>query len=67
MLYYHTDPQRQLVSEHVNQLAEEMRRSRRPEAEEPGYASWKRLAVELIQRVEPRRRRQAYRAAAYDV
>lgn len=67
MLYYHTDAQRQLIREHVDQLAHEMRSARRPEAEAAAYRRWMRLATELIQRVEPRRRRQAHRAPAYDV
>jgi hypothetical protein len=64
VLYYHTDPQRQLIREHVDQLAQDMRRSRQPDVEDP---KWRRLAAELIQRIEPRHRRQRHHAPAYDV
>jgi hypothetical protein len=66
VLYYDTDAQRQLIREHADQLAREMRSARRPQAEAAAYRRWMGLATELIQRVEPRRRRQAYRAPAYD-
>jgi len=66
VLYHDTDAQRQLIREHADQLAREMRSARRPQADAAAYRRWMSLAAELIQRIEPRRRRQAYRAPAYD-
>ena len=42
-----TDPQRQLVREHTDQMAHEMRRARRLTPEEAGYPGWERLAALL--------------------
>ena len=65
MLYYHTEPQQQFAREHVEDLAQEMRRVPRLTAEEAGYPAWRRLGAELIRHAERLRRR--YHAPAFDV
>lgn len=46
MLYYNTHPQRQLISDRLEQLAEEMRRGRRLTPEQVGYPGLVRRARE---------------------
>jgi hypothetical protein len=65
VLYYHTEPQQQFAREHVEDLAQEMRRVPRLTAEEAGYPAWRRLGAELIRHAERLRRR--YHAPAFDV
>jgi hypothetical protein len=67
MLYYNTDPQRQLVRERTDQMAHEMRRARRLTPDEAGYPGWRRLAAELLGRAGSLRRRKGSRDPAYDV
>lgn len=67
MLYYNNDPQRQLAREHSQQLADEMRRTRRLTPGEAGYPGWARLAAELLGRAGRLRRSKGYGSPAYDV
>ena len=67
MLYYNTDPRRQLVREHTDQLAHEMRHTRRLTPEEAGYPGWERLAAKLLGRARSLRLRTGSHAPAYHV
>jgi hypothetical protein len=67
MLYYHTDPQREFIREHVEDLAQEMRRVRQLTADEAGFPKVRGVAAGLIRRAERLRRRRTYHAPAYDV
>ncbi len=70
MLYYDTDPSRQLAREHAEQMAHEMRRARRLTPDEVGYPGgypgWARLGAALVGRAERLRRGKGYHAPAYD-
>ena len=67
MLYYHTDPQREFIREHHEDLAQEMRRVRQLTAEEARHPRWTRLATGLLRRMKQRLgHRQGYHAPAYD-
>jgi hypothetical protein len=67
MLYYNTDPQRQLVREHSDQMAHEMRHARRLTPEEAGYPGRERLAAILLGRARSLRLRMGAHAPAYHV
>jgi hypothetical protein len=67
VLYYNTDPQRQIVREHTDQMAHEMRRARCLTSDEAGCPGWGRLAAELIGRAPSLRRRKWSRDPLYDV
>jgi hypothetical protein len=66
VLYYNTDPQRQLVREHTDQMAHEMRRARRLTPEQAGYPGWERLAAELLGHARSLRGRKGSRDPVYD-
>jgi hypothetical protein len=63
---YHTEAQRQLIREHTERLAEDMRRARRVRSEEASYSTGTRLAAKLLARAERLRRRKGSHAPAYD-
>jgi hypothetical protein len=67
MIYYDPDGRLQLAHEHAEQLAAEMRRSRRLTADEAGYPRWARLAAELLVRVGRLRHGRSQRVPAYDM
>jgi hypothetical protein len=65
VLYYHTEPQRQLLREHRQDLAHEMRRARRLTRDEAGYPGWAGLGAVLLGRAK-RPRGKRYDAPAYE-
>jgi hypothetical protein len=67
VLYHNTDPHRQLVRQHTDQLAHEMRRARRLTPEEAGYPGWERLASELLGRARSLFHRTGSHEPAYHV
>jgi hypothetical protein len=66
VLYYDTEAQRQLIREHTEQLAEDVRRARQVKPEGARHANWIRLAAEVRGRAERLRRRKDSHAPAYD-
>jgi hypothetical protein len=64
VLYYHTEPQRQLLREHRQELAREMRRARRLTRDEAGYPGWAGLGAVLLRAKRLRGKR--YDAPAYE-
>jgi hypothetical protein len=63
---YDTEARRQLIREHTEQLAQDMRRARGVTSEGASYRTWTRLAVELLRRAARLRRGKGSHAPAYD-
>jgi hypothetical protein len=62
MLYYNTDPQRQLMRERAEHLSHEMRRVR-PTSEEDGHLIVEKMTVGLFAHAVRLRRRGSWRSA----
>jgi hypothetical protein len=65
MVYYDTESRLQLAREHAERLADDMRRTRRFDSDEPGNLSWASLVAALARRLEGKLRRRGHRAPAY--
>jgi hypothetical protein len=65
MVYYDSDSRLQIAREHAERLAEDMRRTRRLDADEPGNLRWASLLYALARRLEGKLRRRGHRAPVY--
>ena len=66
MLYYDIDGQRQLLSERAEELAREMRRTRRLRPAAPSHPAPSGLASRILALAGRTRRAERHRAAAYE-